>query len=179
MSAKTKIVVLHRKQLFYTGILAALGIGLLLLLLNLSDGDSEHAKADPLPSSLGEAATSDTQEGGSDQAEKDLTATASTAIYIPGIYTTELVLGGQTAEVEVVLSADTIESIQLVNLSDAVTTMYPLLQPTFEDIREQIQTTGSVENILYSTDSKYTSLVLLEAIRNSVEKGTRPSDATP
>ena len=48
--------------------------------------------------------------------------------------------------------------------------MYPLLQPTFDSICEQVYERQSLEGITYSSDSKYTSLVLLEAIQSSLNK---------
>jgi uncharacterized protein with FMN-binding domain len=48
--------------------------------------------------------------------------------------------------------------------------MYPLLQPTFDSLAEQIYETQSLDNITYASENKYTSLVLLEAIRKSLEK---------
>lgn len=157
MSAKTKIVVLHMKELIYTGIFAALGILLvvLLIMMFLPDKEATGQNTSP-PAETGEGAT----------------PTASSSLYIPGIYTTELVLGGQSVEVEVIVEKDAISSIRLVNLSEAVTTMYPLLQPTLDTICEQIYTTQSLEQITYTADSKYTSLVLLEAIQNSLDKAS-------
>lgn len=150
MSAKTKIVVLHMKELIYTGIFAALGILFLILLIMMFLPDKEK-NAVPEPSS-----------------EPQTAETAS--LYIPGIYTTELVLGSQSIDVEVIVDKDSITSIRMVNLNDAVTTMYPLLQPAFDSICEQVYTQQSLENITYTSDSKYTSLVLLEAIQNSLDK---------
>ena len=111
--------------------------------------------------------------GGAPNEEAPIIPTASDALYIPGLYTTELVLGNQTVDVEVMLTDNNIESIELANMDDNTACMYPLLQPAFDDIYAQILATQSVENITYSSDSKYTSLVLLEAIRNSVDKGRR------
>lgn len=159
MSAKTKIVVLHMKELIYTGIFVALGILLVILLLIMFLPDNETATGHTNPS-----------ENSEDVADTSTDSTAS--LYIPGIYTTELVLGGQTIDVEVIVEQDTITSIRLVNLSEAVTTMYPLLQPTFDTICEQVYNTQSLEGITYSDDSKYTSLVLLEAIQNSLDKAS-------
>ena len=153
MSAKTKIVVLHMKEVIYTGIFAALGILLIVLLAILFlPGKEDRAKPDTAPAS-------------------------ATSLYIPGIYTTELTLGGQTVDIEVIVDAESITSIRLVNLSEAVTTMYPLLQPTFDVVCSQVYEKQSLENISYSTESKYTSLVLLQAIGNTLEKA-RPT-ATP
>lgn len=148
MSAKTKIVVLHMKELIYTAIFAALGILFVVLLIMMFLPDKEDA---PAP-------------------DEEPVASSSVSLYIPGIYTTELVLGNQTIDVEVVVDRDSITSIRMVNLNDAVTTMYPLLEPAFEAIRDQVYELQTLEGVTYSTDSKYTSLVLLEAIRNSLEK---------
>lgn len=148
MSAKTKIVVLHMKELIYTGVFAILGILLVILLIMMF-----------LPGK-GKDSASDS--------EPDITETAS--LYIPGVYTTELVLGDQSIDVEVIVDHDAITSIRMVNLNDAVTTMYPLLQPTFDSICEQVYTQQSLEHITYAAENKYTSLVLLEAIRNSLNK---------
>ena len=155
MSAKTKIVVLHMKELIYTGIFAVLGILFVILLIVMFLPDKENpASPRPTPES------------------PKSTETASDSLYIPGIYTTELVLGDQTINVEVIVSDSMITSIRMVNLNDAVTTMYPLLEPTFESICEQVYTLQSLENITYSADNKYTSLVLLEVIRNCLDKAT-------
>ena len=164
MSAKTKIVVLHMKELIYTGIFAILGILFVVLLVMMFLPDKEA-------SSEGDAPTETEGTGDGSNAPADVAPTSNTAsLYIPGVYNTELVLGDQTLNVQVMVDRDTITSIELVNLSDAVTTMYPLLQPAFDSLSEQICEQQSLDNISYDTDSKYTSLVLLEAIRNSLEK---------
>ena len=148
MSAKTKIVVLHMKELIYTGIFALLGILFIVLLAMMFLPDKEE---NPAPSNQDTAAGSD-------------------SIYIPGIYTTELVLGNQSIDVEVIVDKDSITSIRLVNLNDAVTTMYPLLEPAFDSICSQVYELQTLEGITSPVESKYTSLVLLEAIQNSLNK---------
>lgn len=163
MSAKTKIVVLHMKELIYTGIFAVLGILFVVLLVVMFLPDKEDS-AQP------DAPTGTESPGGSDVSDGASPVSDAASLYIPGVYNTELVLGDQTMNVEVMVDRDTITSIQLVNLSDAVTTMYPLLQPAFDSLTAQICEQQSLENLKYDTDSKYTSLVLLEAIRNSLEK---------
>ena len=170
MSSKTKIVVLHMKELIYTGIFAALGILFIILLIIMflpGKDDSGTSPANQNTESTGETAPLEPEADGSN---KTAAATASGTVYIPGVYTTELVLNDQAIDVEVIVDKDTISSIRLVNLSDAVTTMYPLLQPTFDSLCQQIYDTQSLDNITYSTESKYTSLVLLEAIKNSLGK---------
>ncbi len=163
MSAKTKIVVLHMKELIYTGIFAVLGILFVVLLVVMFLPDKEDSAQPNAP-------TGTESPGGSDVSDGASPVSDAASLYIPGVYNTELVLGDQTMNVEVMVDRDTITSIQLVNLSDAVTTMYPLLQPAFDSLTAQICEQQSLENLKYDTDSKYTSLVLLEAIRNSLEK---------
>lgn len=164
MSAKTKIVVLHMKELIYTGIFAVLGILFVVLLVMMFLPDKEDSSGPDAP-------TETENPGGNTDVPDGISSTADTvSLYIPGVYNTELVLGDQTLNVEVMVDRSTITSIQLVNLSEAVTTMYPLLQPAFDSLATQICEQQSLDNINYDADSKYTSLVLLEAIRNSLEK---------
>lgn len=160
MSAKTKIVVLRMKELIYTGIFAVLGIVLVVMLVMMftSKGDDASVQDTPTETSATDSIT-----------------TSSDALYIPGIYTTELVLGGESVDVEVIVDKDSITSIRMVNLNEAVTTMYPLLQPTLESICSQVYETQSLEDITYTADNKYTSLVLLEAIKSSLDKAAPES----
>lgn len=148
MSSKTRIVVLHLKELIYTGIFAVLGILFLLLLIIMF-----------LPGK------SQTPEGGGEESDR----------FVPGKYTTSVILGNSSIDVEVVVDANNINSIRLVNLDEAVTTMYPLMEPALNDLAIQICEKQSLEDISYSEDNKYTSQVLLEAISSSLEK----AEATP
>ncbi|MCM1112781.1 MAG: hypothetical protein NC399_05960 [Muribaculum sp.] len=157
MSAKTKIVVLHMKELIYTGIFATLGILLVIMLVIMFlPKEQEETPEDP---------NTPPQTVSPDAADN-----VSAAAYIPGVYTTELVLGGQAIDVEVIVGQESITSIRLMNMSESVTTMYPLLEPALESICTQVYETQSLDNITYTAESKYTSLVLLEAIRNSLNK---------
>lgn len=99
MSSKTKIVVLHLKELIYTGIFALLGILFIVLIIIMF-----------LPND-----------------KKEVKQTSSSSIYVPGVYSTSLVLGGNTIDIEVVVDESNINSIRLVNLDEAVATMYPLI----------------------------------------------------
>ena len=149
MSAKTKIVVLHMKELIYTGIFAVLGIlFIILLIMMLLPGKDKNQTASPDPA----------------------TAASGESIYIPGVYTTELVLGSETLDVEVTVDRNTITSIRMVNLNAAIATMYPLLEPTFESICNQVYELQTLDGVTYSAENKYTSLVLLETLQTSLDK---------
>lgn len=159
MSSRTKIVVLHMKEIIYTGLFIVLGIILIVFLIFLFVPDAPESE-------LPENQPAPTEEA----SPLSVTETGSASIYIPGIYNTELILNDQIINVEVIVDETSITSAKLVNLSESVTTMYPLLQPTFDSLAAQICTKQSLENVSYETESKYTSLVLLEAIRKSLDK---------
>lgn len=148
MSSKTKIVVLHLKELIYTGIFALLGILFIVLLIIMF-----------VPKDKKETSTVDTPP----------------ETYVPGIYTTSLILNDNVVDVEVTVDETNINDIRIVNLDEAVATMFPLLEPSFDDLANQILTSQSLENISYSNDNKYTSMVLLNAIKSSLDKATVPS----
>lgn len=174
MSANTKIVVLRRKELLYTGIFAALGVLFIILLLMLllpgKDTDASYGTPD---STDGTAA-----EMPDNVADVSTGAVADTGnTYIPGIYTTELILGNETVNVEVIVSDHAITSVSLADPSETLTTMYPLLESTMESLNDQLCEMQDPEQITYSAETRYTSLVLLEAVKASLEKA-KPK-ATP
>jgi uncharacterized protein with FMN-binding domain len=146
MSSKTKIVVLHVKELIYTGIFAALGILFIVLLIIMFLPDEEKKETSAV-----------------------VTQTTSNT-YIPGVYTTSLILNDNVVEIEVTVDEHNINSVRLVNLDEAITTMYPLIQPSFEDLANQIITLQSLDGVTYPEESKYTSMILLDAITSSLEK---------
>lgn len=141
MERKTRIVVLHVKELIYTGIFVCLGIALILLLIFMFLPQKD--KKNEVPTS---------------------------SRYVAGIYSTSILLNGNTIDVEVAVDNNRINSIQFVNLSESMTAMYPLLQPALDNIAQQVYETQSLENINYPDDNKYTSSLILEAIETSLEK---------
>lgn len=149
MSSKTKIVVLHLKELIYTGIFVVLGILFLILMIVMF-----------LPKDTA----------------RETSASPGTATYVPGVYTTSLIINDNVVDVEVTVDENNINDIQIVNLDEAVTTMFPLIEPVFDDLAEKILKNQSLQNITYADDNKYTSTVLLNAIKASLQKAS-PSPA--
>lgn len=148
MSAKTKIVVLHLKELIYTGLFAVLGILFIILLIIM------FLPKDKTPT--------DELEPSSSPAESET--------YEPGTYSTSLSLKNSTVSVEVEVSATEITDLRLVNMDEAVTTMYPLIEPSFEDLTDQILETQNLEEVTYSDENRYTYMVLLNAIESALEQ---------
>ena len=143
MSSKTKIIVLHMKEIIYTAIFIFLGILLIILLAFMFSPKSSNANN-------------------------------SKSHYVPGIYTSTFSLNNTNLEIEVVVDDSHINAIRFTNLNEAVTTMYPLMQPTIEFISEQIYDTQSLEDITYHEDSPYTSKVILNAINEALKKAEEP-----
>ncbi len=148
MSTNTKIVVFKKKELLYTAIFIGLAIVLVILFITM------FGKRD-----------NSTPTGGN-----------VSASYIPGVYTSPVNLGSQSLEVEVCVDANHIKSIRFTDLSEAVTTVFPLMAPSMETLAEQIITNQSAENVSYAETSKYTCAAILDAIRSALDKA---SAATP
>ena len=90
--------------------------------------------------------------------------------YMPRVYTSTVTLNNTALEVEVTVDETHINSIRFSNLDESVTTMFPLIQPTIEDIAEQVYDSQSLDNIQLSEDSPYTSQIIVNAIDEALKK---------
>ena len=142
--SQTKIIILQMKEIIYTAIFIGLGL-LLILLLLLMFHPGKEKDTTPLPST-------------------------SEALYTPGIYTTELTLGNQTVNLEVLLDTDHISGIQVTALDETVTTMYPLLEPAVDDISSQLSNGISLDNVVLSSESQYTQMLILQTVDEILSK---------
>ena len=142
MRSKTRIVVLHMKEVIYTTIFIILGIVLIFLLVYMF-GPSRHNKTD-----------------------------TGQPRYKAGVYTSSIQFEGQNLDVQVVVDENHINSVSFVNLNDTVTTMYPLMQSSMDNISEQICKTQSVDNISYSEENQYTASMLLHAVEDALQKAS-------
>ncbi len=138
--AKTKIVVIQLKEIIYTVIFAALGILLILLLIFMF---WPHKKGDD-------------SSGGN--------------LYTPGKYTSSIALNDTVINLEVVLDKDHINNVSIVNIDEAITTMYPLVAPSLDLITEQLYNDVPIDQLKLEDDSKYTQTLLIEAIKLAIDK---------
>lgn len=150
MSSKTRIIVLHKKEVVYTAIFAIFGIIILCLLFFMFSSGRKETKE-----------------------------TVPTIKYVAGVYTSTIQLGDQTVDVAVTVDDTHINSITLTDLSDTVAAMYPLMEPALEELTAQICETQSLDNLNYAADRTYTSMVLLDAIRDALEKASPGKDDSP
>ncbi len=100
-------------------------------------------------------------------------ASPSASLYIPGLYTASLTLGNEQVNVEVTVDSDQILDVSLVHLNEAVSTMYPLMQPSMEELAPQIISTQSTENLTFPESSRYTCSALLKAVDTALLKARR------
>ena len=145
MSSRTRIVVLHMKEIVYSLIFAAFAVVMLILLFIMFRSRQ-------------------VDQGTADK------ATFSDAVYIPGVYSATVSLNDSSFDVQVRVDADHINSIELVNLSETIQTMYPLVESSLEDLSAQILDSQSTENLTCREDSRYTSALLLNAINSALAK---------
>lgn len=141
--SKTKIVVFKLKELIYTIIFVCLGILLILLLVLM------------FLRGKGNTDTPDASE---------------TAAYHAGVYTSVLTLNDTALNLEIVCDPNHINSVRLVNLDESVTTMYPLLNPALEELELQLGMDVPLEELELTESSKYTQMLLLEVIKETLEK---------
>lgn len=90
--------------------------------------------------------------------------------YSPGVYTSSILLNGTPIDIQVTVDSDNINNIEMVNLSESVQTMYPMLNSSFDEIKTAVINNGSTDNITYNAGSKYTATMLLSAIDNALAK---------
>lgn len=141
--AKTKIVVIHLKEIIYTVIFAALGILLILLLIYMFWPD----KSDEVLSNDNE-------------------------IYRAGVWTSSTILGDMAINMEVVVDKDHINSVKITNIDETITTMFPLIAPSLEAVAIQLYDDIPLAEIKYQEDSKFTQQLLVEAISVALDKAT-------
>ena len=141
MSSKTKIIVLHMKEVVYSAIFLVLLIILgVLIFFMFGSGKSQAV------------------------------STGSNSRYTPGVYRTSIQLNSNTFDVEVTVDADRIQAIHLSNLSESTSAMFPLVEPVLDSLSSQIYSSQSLENLSYPSDQKYTSAMLIQAIKEAVGK---------
>lgn len=144
MSKSPKFMVFHLKELIYTLVFIILGIVLIVSLIIMFTNKNNN----------------DTNED------------STTGIYDPGVYTSSITLNGNSMDITVTLDSDHINSITLNNVNESIATMYPLVQPAFNDIANQIVSTQSIENIKFNEDSKYTYTILYNEVSDIIKNAT-------
>ncbi|MDR1705130.1 MAG: hypothetical protein LBS19_10680 [Clostridiales bacterium] len=136
-----KIIVFHIRQLFRTGafVLAGLVVILLLIWALMPKSDGGQGPAASLPG------------GGAE------------ALFIPGEYSSYIVLDSTPIYVTVEVDQDKITDVRLSNLQESQDQLYPLFRPVMETLKADILEYQTTELEL-PTEVTQTGQVLLSAI---------------
>ena len=138
MSSKTKIVVFKARELIYTGIFILLGILLILLLVFMF-----------IPS------------------HKSSKKSKETSGYAQGVYTSPLKLGENELELQVTVKNGKAKHVSLKHLNKSIKTMYPLVEPSLNEINKQLPKVNSIDEIKFDGQSQYTNTLLKQAVKNA------------
>ncbi|MFV0342787.1 MAG: hypothetical protein ACK5JH_07810 [Anaerocolumna sp.] len=141
--SKTKIVVVHLKEIIYTALFAGLGILLIILLvfMFLKKGDGS-------------------------------TTTMASDSYIPGVWNSTIVLNDTALDLEIVVDKDHINSVRIVNMDETIQTFYPLVASSLDKIEEELHNGTDIDSIELSEESMHTETLLLDAIKMALAKAT-------
>ncbi|MDD3185103.1 MAG: hypothetical protein PHD70_03460 [Anaerostipes sp.] len=141
MAPKTKIVVLKARELIYTGIFIIMGIALILLLVYMF----------------------------APQKNKKRNETSQSTGYKDGTYSSPLHLGDKELKLTVTVKNGKPKSIALKHLSQSVQTMFPLVEPSVEEINKQLPKISSIDDLKVTGESKYTNTMLIQSMKNALK----------
>lgn len=156
MSSQTKILVIHRRIILYL-LLALFLVSLLIVLLCIVLPEKED--------SLQTAASFQDMDS-----DYEPFSAESQQKYVAGVYSSCLQIGDGTYALSVYLDEDQIKNIRLQPADEIVSTMYPFIEPTLQNLTTQILEKQTVEQVTYDTQFRYTSLALLQAIQALLQR---------
>ena len=175
MSSNTKIVVLRSKELVYALVLLVVSVLIIMVAVSLfipSKDSTDEKSAQPSPEVSSEV-SSEASQGVSSETPVDVNAGAG-AIYttdtnVPGINSSTLQLGSSTVELQITVDKNHINSINMTNIDESITTLYPLMRPTLSELSAVILAEQSIDNISYNDENRYTSMLLMQAITQTLD----------
>ena len=176
MSSNTKIVVLRSMVLVYALVLLVVSVLIIMVAVSLfipSKDSTDEKSAQPSPEVSSEV-SSEASQGVSSETPVDVNAGAgaiyTTDTYVPGIYSSTLQLGSSTVELQITVDKNHINSINMTNIDESITTLYPLMRPTLSELSAVILAEQSIDNISYNDENRYTSMLLMQAITQTLDK---------
>jgi len=141
-----KIVIVKRRQLLLCAILLIIAV---VIVLAVSIGKKNHS---------------------------DDNISLEDARYVPGLYNSDIRLSEYTLNLELAVDRDCIKSVSITNLDEEILSMYPLIEPSLQAVSEQLIGGVAIDAVTISEDSKFTQMMLIEAIGSMLEKATLPME---
>ena len=145
--SQTKIVVIPFKKLLIGAVIAAIIIAFIIFaVIRLGSNSSDNSRNTETPLDNADAPK-----------------------FCPGVYTASILLAGNPVDIQVTVDSSNINSIELVNLSESITTMYPKLTTSFDEVAAKVMEAGTT-NITYDSANRYTYSAYIEAISAALKK---------
>lgn len=134
-----------------------------------SEGAMQETSIGAIQESSEGSAEAITEEFTEQSASQPMTDAPMQMAYQPGVYTTVMSLGGYDLAVTVTVDADRISHVDIANMDETVTAMYPLLPTALDSVNAQITGVRSIDEITYPEDQAYTTILICDAIRRALE----------
>lgn len=184
MSSKTRLYVIKSKELIYTTLFVVVALVLVILMVCMFLPDKNNKNTNPtIPNVQSETVTditSPTIPNVQSETVTDITSpsvsnvqsetTSEVFSYTPGIYSSDIILGGYYVNLSLTIDNDRIKSVKLKNLTEAVSTMYPLIEPAMSDIEKELLSSGSIKKLSYSGDNQYTYSILADTVNSLLDQ---------
>lgn len=191
MSSNTKIVVLRSKEIVYALVLLVVSVLIIMVAVSLflptkdsaspvpAQNEEETIETTPAdrPQSDTPGGTQNGTSGGTQNSTSSTNTPTAQNLYVPGIYSSTLLLGNANVELQIAVDKNHINSITLTNLDESITTLYPLMSPTLSELAAVILSEQSIDNISYGTENRYTSMLLMQAITEALDKAAASENA--
>lgn len=142
----------------------------------IPDGSSNGSQ-NSTPGRTSNGSSNGTQNSSSNGTRSSASSSTTQNRYVPGIYSSTLLLGNSNVELQIAVDRDHINSITLSNLDESVTTLYPLMSPTLSELASVILSEQRIDNISYGTENRYTSMLLMQAITEALDKAAVSENA--
>ncbi len=98
---------------------------------------------------------------------------SSDAKYKSGTYTSNISIGEETASVSLTFNENEITDMAFVPTSDSFELFYPLAQTIADEIKAQIMSSQSTDNIQLSYDTQVTGEIILNGAASCIERAKR------
>lgn len=97
--------------------------------------------------------------------------------FVPGTYSAEIILHSSPVVIEVTVDESRILDIAMLNMGETQEVFYPLFEPSFEAVREEILQKQTTE-IETESGSQVTSSILIDAINSALDEAKKqPPDS--
>ena len=145
---KARFVVLRMKDIVRTGIFILIGVVLLIALI---------------------WAVMPSRNAG------DGTNMYDTGSFIPGTYTSYIILHNRPVSISVTVDDSHILDIAISDMDQSLEVFYPLIRPTMDELSQKVLTTQST-NIEARLETQYTSRILLDPINMALFEALAAAD---